>query len=229
MAPITISADSIDDLIYSARAGDLEALQSDLSALSVQHSVPQSVIIASAIDTEPEEEGGTGSCLLHFPAANGNLEILTHLLSLLVQAPSSSSLSKEDVAAVINHRNHSGNTPLHWAALNTHLECVKVLVEAGADVSVKNEAGLDAVFLAERADWSAQEEQAGGQEEKEGDEEIEIEIGAQGEAEGAAATGPMTKGREVVEWLLAADKSDETEGSSGANAASSSGAGEDAK
>jgi hypothetical protein len=75
MAPITISADSIDDLIYSARAGDLEALQSDLSALSVQHSVPQSVIIASAIDTEPEEEGGTGSCLLHFPAANGNLGI----------------------------------------------------------------------------------------------------------------------------------------------------------
>jgi hypothetical protein len=133
---------------------------------------------------------------------------------------------------VINHRNHSGNTPLHWAALNTHLECVKVLVEAGADVSVKNEAGLDPVFLAERADWSAQDEQAEGQEEKEGDEEVEIEIGAQseGEGEGAAATGPLTKGREVVEWLLAMDKSDETEGpSSGANAASGSGAGEEAK
>ncbi|KAL2809748.1 ankyrin repeat-containing domain protein [Aspergillus granulosus] len=227
MAPITLTPDQIDDLIYSARAGDLEGLQADLSTLSVQYSVPQSVIIASAIDTEPEEEGGTGSCLLHFPAANGNVEILTHLLSLLLQAPASSSLSKEDVAAVVNHRNHSGNTALHWAALNTHLECVKALVEAGADVSIKNQAGLDAVFLAERADWSAQEEGQEQEEGKEGAEEVEIEIGAQGEAEGAAAAGPVTKGRQVVEWLLAADKSDEAEGSSGANVGTS--AGEEAK
>ncbi|KAL3458558.1 ankyrin repeat-containing domain protein [Aspergillus heterothallicus] len=218
MAPITLTPDQIDDLIYSARIGDLEALQSDLSTLSVQYSVPQSVIIASAIDTESEEEGGTGSCLLHFPAANGNIEILTHLLSLLLQAPASSALSKDDVATVINHRNHSGNTALHWAALNTHLECVKALVEAGADVSIKNQAGLDAVFLAERADWGTQEESAEEEKGKEGAEEVEIEIGAQGEGEGAAAAGPVTKGRQVVEWLLAADKSDEAEGSSGANA-----------
>ncbi|KAL2833509.1 ankyrin repeat-containing domain protein [Aspergillus pseudoustus] len=223
MAPITLTPDQVDDLIYSARVGDLEALQSDLSTLSVQYSVPQSVVIASAIDTEPEEEGGTGSCLLHFPAANGNVEILTHLLSLLVQAPSSSALSKEDMAAVINLRNHSGNTALHWAALNTHLECVKALVEAGADVSIKNQAGLDAVFLAERADWSAQEE--GQEQQEEGVEEVEVEIGAQGEGEGAAAAGPVTKGRQVVEWLLAADKSDEAEGLSAANA----GGGEEAK
>lgn len=98
---------------------------------------------------------------------------------------------------MINHRNHSGNTPLHWAALNTHLECVKALVEAGADIAVKNDAGLDAIFLAERTAWSAEEEG------KEG-----------GSAEGAEeeGAGEMTKGREVVEWLLSSDKADDLEG-----------------
>ncbi|KAL4868548.1 ankyrin repeat-containing domain protein [Aspergillus spectabilis] len=218
MAPITLTPDSIDDLIYSARAGDLEALQSDLSALSAQRSVPQSVIIASAIDAEPEEEGGSGSCLLHFPAANGNIEILSHLLTVLLSSSATSQISKEDIQKVLNHRNHSGNTPLHWAALNTHLECVKALVDAGADVSIKNEAGLDAVFLAERADWDALpegEDQAETEgKEKEGVEEVEIEVGKlgirEGEGEGKKdkEKAPVTKGREVVEWLLAA----ETEG-----------------
>ncbi|KAL5335811.1 hypothetical protein BJX70DRAFT_374247 [Aspergillus crustosus] len=217
MAPITLTPGSIDDLIYSARAGDLEGLQSDLSTLSVQHSVPQSVIIASAIDSDPEEEGGSGSCLLHFPAANGNIEILNHLLTVLLSSTSSSQLSKEDIQRVLNHRNHSGNTPLHWAALNTHLECVKALVAAGADVSIKNEAGLDAVFLAERADWDvlpegAEETETKGTE-KEGVEEVEIEVGKLGigesekekEDEDEPGAGPVTKGREVVEWLLAAE------------------------
>jgi FOG: Ankyrin repeat len=58
-----------------------------------------------------------------------------------------SDLDAAQRAAFVNHRNYSGNTSLHWAALNTHLECVKALVESGADVTVKNDAGHDAVFL----------------------------------------------------------------------------------
>ncbi|KAL2824053.1 ankyrin repeat-containing domain protein [Aspergillus cavernicola] len=216
MPLLTLPPDQIDDLIYSARAGDLEALQSDLSALSVQYSVPQAILIASAIDAEPEDEGGSGSSLLHFPAANGNLEILSHLLNILISAnpPSSSnpassnsSPTPSEISSILNHRNHSGNTPLHWAALNTHLECVKALVEAGADISIKNEAGLDAVFLAERADWSARpdDEVEEGKGQEEGDEEVEVTIG---EGKDAAGAGPVSKGREVVEWLLAADAQD---------------------
>jgi ankyrin repeat protein len=34
--------------------------------------------------------------------------------------------------AIINSQNKAGNTALHWAALNGHLECVKVLLEQGA-------------------------------------------------------------------------------------------------
>ncbi|KAL5356638.1 ankyrin repeat-containing domain protein [Aspergillus floccosus] len=205
--PVPLTTDAIDDLIYDARAGDLDALKEDLASLSAQHRCTEAWIVASAIGAEPEAEGGTGSCLLHFPAANGNLEILSHLLAVLKNA--SAQLSQEQIAAVVNHRNHSGNTPLHWAALNTHLECVKALVEAGADIVVKNDAGLDAVFLAERADWSAEEVKEG-QEEAE---EVEVEVEASTDA-----PVPMTKGRQVVEWLLGSEKGGELESGVGESA-----------
>jgi hypothetical protein len=111
---------------------------------------------------------------------------------------------------------------LHWAALNTHLECVKALVEAGADIAVKNDAGLDAIFLAERTAWSTEEEDKGA----EGSGE------ASAEEEGA---GEMSKGRQVVEWLLSSDKAGDLEGglsvsagvgAEGSASASGSGSGE---
>jgi ankyrin repeat protein len=49
----------------------------------------------------------------------------------------------------LNAVNDAGNTPLHWAALNGHLESVKLLVNSGADVTIINRAGHDAVFEAE--------------------------------------------------------------------------------
>jgi ankyrin repeat protein len=50
---------------------------------------------------------------------------------------------------LINAVNEAGNTPLHWAALNGHLESVKLLIQSGADVTIINQAGHDAVFEAE--------------------------------------------------------------------------------
>ncbi|KAE8374245.1 hypothetical protein BDV26DRAFT_270427 [Aspergillus bertholletiae] len=207
--PITLTVEAIDDLVYDARSGDLDALKSDLAVLSTQHSCPQAWIVASAIDSEPEEEGGTGSCLLHFPAANGNEEILNFLLAVLTQGETQ--LDQAQVAAVVNHRNHSGNTALHWAALNTHLECVKALVGAGADVAITNDAGLDAVFLAERADWSTEEQ---GEEPEEAEVEVEAEV-----QEGEANAGEMSKGRQVVEWLLSSEKGGALESAAGENTA----------
>ncbi|KAJ5919684.1 hypothetical protein N7454_009519 [Penicillium verhagenii] len=209
--PVALSAEAIEDLIYDARAGDLEALNSDIATLSSQHSCPEWQIVASAIDTEEESEGGTGACVLHFPAANGNSEILNALLQKLAGADAAQRIS------FLNHRNHSGNTALHWAALNTHLECVKALVEAGSDVTIKNDAGHDAVFLAERAAWSASAEEV--KEDGEGNQEIEMTIGES--EEGADNAGEMSAGRQVVEWLLSSEKaaaleSGATEGESSA-------------
>ncbi|OJJ55256.1 hypothetical protein ASPSYDRAFT_159153 [Aspergillus sydowii CBS 593.65] len=201
MPLVTLTPDEVDDLIYSARVGDAEAVETDLATLSSTYNVKQSVIIASAIDTAPEEEGGSGCCLLHYPAANGNADILKNLTTTLISAlsPTEQALTTDEVKAVVNRRNHSGNTPLHWAALNTHLECVKLLVDAGADVSIKNEAGLDAIFLAERTDWKTQDESSQNQGQPESEEVDEAEVGADA---GAGDAGPVSKGRQVVEWLL---------------------------
>lgn len=140
----------------------------------------------------------------------GISEILNFLLGVLTQGETQ--LDQAQVAAVINHRNHSGNTALHWAALNTHLECVKALVGAGADISVKNDAGLDAVFLAERADWSTEEQ---GEEQ----DEVEVEIEAEAEAQKVQGdAGKMSKGRQVAEWLLGSEKGGELETGAGENA-----------
>lgn len=74
----TLSFDAIDDLIYSARIGDLDALKTDITNLAKEHNSSTSAIINAAIDAEDESEGGTGACLLHWPAANGNLGMYTH-------------------------------------------------------------------------------------------------------------------------------------------------------
>lgn len=147
----TPTPDELDDLIYFCRTGDLASLKALLTTLCATHSTPPSVMLASAIDIDAD---GLGSqcCLLHYPAANGNVEITDYLLGLL--RPSSAAGDNADIAdksapGLVNHRNVSGNTPLHWAGLNGKLEVVKRLVAAGADPGLRNESGRDAVVESE--------------------------------------------------------------------------------
>jgi ankyrin repeat protein len=53
------------------------------------------------------------------------------------------------VLAVLNAQNKSGNTAIHWAALNGHVEVLLALLQHGADPSILNTAGHDALFEAE--------------------------------------------------------------------------------
>ncbi|OJD19218.1 hypothetical protein AJ78_00831 [Emergomyces pasteurianus Ep9510] len=229
--PAQLAFEEIDDLIYSARLGDVDALRTDITSLSQKYSCSPTEILQSAIDTEDESEGGTGACLLHWPAANGNVETLNYLLSLLstptqtqpeatsaTQTPQGSATTATTINPIINHRNNSGNTPLHWAALNTHLDCVKALVHAGADITVKNDAGHDAVFLAERSEWTAlpaDDEKRGDEEEEEAtvngigeDKSNGVGVGVgvgEGEGEGEDRRR-VSKGMQVVEWLLGCEE-----------------------
>jgi hypothetical protein len=58
-------------------------------------------------------------------------------------------ISTNSTPAFLNATNASGNTALHWASLNGHLESVKLLIAAGGDITIFNKAGHDAVFEAE--------------------------------------------------------------------------------
>ena len=58
-------------------------------------------------------------------SANGHADIVKYLISL---NPS---------PAHMNALNETGNTPLHWAALNGQLEVVKALIASGADPMVR--------------------------------------------------------------------------------------------
>ncbi|OAX80726.1 hypothetical protein ACJ72_04931 [Emergomyces africanus] len=247
--PVPLAFEEIDDLIYSARLGDVDALQTDITNLSQKYSCSPTEILQSAIDMEDESEGGTGACLLHWPAANGNVETLNYLLSLLstpvqtqpqaassTQTPQGSAITATRPAStinpIINHRNNSGNTPLHWAALNTHLDCVKALVHAGADITVKNDAGHDAVFLAERSEWTAlpADDEKKGEEEVEEKEVIVNGIGEdeskrEGEGEGERRR-PVSKGMEVVEWLLGCEEGEGLERGVGIGGSGDGGRGE---
>lgn len=71
--------------------------------------------------------------------------ILNYIASLVADPAATLSLR----SAILNLQNRSGNTALHWAALNGHLEAVKILVASGANSSVRNKAGFDAVYEAE--------------------------------------------------------------------------------
>lgn len=84
---------------------------------------------------------------------------------------------------------------------------MKALVGVGADITIKNNAGLDAVFLAERTAWSNGEIKEGEDEAGEGEAEVEVE-GQADAGEGENKAGP---GRQVVEWLLSSDKGGELE------------------
>ena len=84
--------------------------------------------------------------------------MVEYLLSLFPLSPIHGSIS--DAASLntiastksntlLDVQNLSGNTPLHWAALNGHLAAVQILLRSGADASMMNKSGHDAVYEAE--------------------------------------------------------------------------------
>ncbi|ODV69449.1 hypothetical protein HYPBUDRAFT_151211 [Hyphopichia burtonii NRRL Y-1933] len=125
---ITLTQEEMDCIIYDAREGDLESLK------EIFAEYPADLLLTIKDDI-------TLSTPYHMAAANGHLEVIKYLLSII---------PKEDAIKLANQKNESLNTPLHWAAFNGHLPIVQLLCEEyNADVYAKNETGHDSIFEAE--------------------------------------------------------------------------------
>lgn len=128
-----LTQEEMDAVIYDAREGDLATLQEIFTEISPE--------ILPTIKDE-----NTLSTPVHMAAANGHLEVVKYLLSIV---------PRDQAIKLANQKNEIGNTPLHWAAFNGHLEVVKLLCEEyEGDVYSKNESHHDVIFEAENNNQS---------------------------------------------------------------------------
>jgi len=67
---VSLDEDTIDDLLYSARVGDKDALEADLATLASQNDSTPSSLLSSAIDET------TGNTVIHYACANGHQGLL---------------------------------------------------------------------------------------------------------------------------------------------------------
>ena len=104
-----------------------------------------------------------GNTLLHMVAGNGHLEMIQLLIQTILEYEQrmASTYTTEVIITSPNNRlltyintpNSSKNTPLHWAALNNHLDIVQYLYSQSADPLLKNEQGRTALEEAEGRGW----------------------------------------------------------------------------
>ncbi|KAK9480273.1 ankyrin repeat-containing domain protein [Lipomyces japonicus] len=132
-----LTEEEVSDIIYCARASDLEWFKEELNELHRELELPYSEILLQVRDPYSK------STPLHMACANGHIEIVDYLLSFF--APDAE-------PTIVTAQNDSGNTALHWACLNGNLEIIKRLCDHNADPLVKNLAGQDSIYQAENND-----------------------------------------------------------------------------
>jgi len=136
-----LTEDEIDEILYLSRINEVSELSDYLISLSTKYDCAKEILFEAAVDPE------SGNSALHYAAANGHLDILNLISTLLTSVLSTENARKP--LPLLSLPNAAGNTALHWASLNGHLVCVQLLVKLGADVMAINKAGHDAVFEAE--------------------------------------------------------------------------------
>ncbi|MGD9945469.1 MAG: ankyrin repeat domain-containing protein [Burkholderiaceae bacterium] len=100
--------------------------------LAALHGEPETMKLLIARGAEVNRPGWTP---LHYAASGGHTEIVRYLL---------------EQSAYIDAQSPNRTTPLMMAARQQHVSTVKLLIEAGADPTPRNDAGLDAASYMQR-------------------------------------------------------------------------------
>lgn len=111
---------TVNDLLDLARYGDLDDLNLILGVCEGKK------MIESCVDERH-------TSMVHMAAANGHVQVLKLLLGL-----------PDVLGKMLNLQNLEGNTPLHWATLNSQVEAVRYLLDQGASLETVNGAGRTA-------------------------------------------------------------------------------------
>ncbi|KAJ7286850.1 ankyrin repeat-containing domain protein [Mycena rebaudengoi] len=125
------TTDDKDELLLSCRYGDVD----DVKLFVEQF----------GFDAVADVRDDNGNTPIHMLCGNGHTDLLDYLLPHIPPA-------------LLSARNSAQSTPLHWAALNAHLEVVQKLVQfpdgPGIDlIDIKNAAGRSPLGEAENAGW----------------------------------------------------------------------------
>lgn len=148
--PNAIDPNGLHGLLIAAREGSLKVaallLSQNKTQVEVRSAQDESALMMAALGGHESlaksliERGAdvnkTGWTPLHYAATKGHISIIKLLLTHY---------------AYIDAESPNKTTPLMMAAMYGTFEAVKLLIEEGADVSLKNEQGLTAFDFAKRA------------------------------------------------------------------------------
>jgi ankyrin repeat protein len=133
---IAIREDSkkVIDVLLDAKDIDYEVkARNGDTALMLACYKPNKAVVQALLDREAEVNR-PGWTPLHYAAAAGDNDIVQMLL---------------DHSAYIDAESPNKTTPLMMAVLNNHIYTVKLLLDEGADATLRNEKGLNAIDIAD--------------------------------------------------------------------------------
>ncbi|WP_327196076.1 ankyrin repeat domain-containing protein [Noviherbaspirillum sp. Root189] len=138
MLALRENSSGVFDTLLNARGIDLEAKARNGDTALMIASFKANLPAVKALIDKGAEVNKTGWTPLHYAASIGNNDIVSLLL---------------DKSAYIDAESPNKTTPIMMAARAGHIMTVKLLLDEGADATLKNDAGMTAIDFAEKHEF----------------------------------------------------------------------------